>query len=817
MLDFLGVLFSSDPFMPHVHCFLGVAGLIWLHVVSDGLIGLSYVGISAALVYLVYRGRQDIPFHSMFLAFGLFIVACGATHFMEIWTLWRATYWLSGVVKAITAFASVITALALPPLIPVILGMIRSARESEQHKRELEKAHTELTEVHARLQEFDELKTAFFANVSHELRTPLALILGPTERLLGTGDLTPAQRRDLEVVDRNARTLLKHVNDLLDVSRMEAGRMDLDYAETDMAALVRLAAAHFDVLAAERGLDYRVEAPETLMAQVDAEKTERMVLNLLSNAFKFTPSGGTIRCRLELDTGQARLQVADSGPGVPPEHRQAIFERFRQVDGGATRKHGGTGLGLAITQDFVKLHGGSISVGDAPEGGAQFTISLPLTAPAGAAVRPASSPGAGGEAARQALAELRWQVEGATVYERNGRATVLVVEDNPDMNRFVADTLGDTYTVSTAFDGLEGLEAARKIKPDLILSDVMMPGMSGDQLVAAVRANPHLEQVPIVLLTAKADDELRVRMLREGAQDYVMKPFAAEELRARVDNLIVAKRARDLLQRELSSQVHDLEALAGEVTSRKQELQATLDSMRVALDYAEKSSQVKSNFLRLVSHELRTPLTVLQLQLQRLERDQEQTLTPKQRDIVGKIGGSARRLLDLIESLLEYARIESGRLNLRIEPTDLNAVAAEVVSELEPQASRRGIDIRYVPDPHLPPLNSDIRLIRLILVNLLGNAIKFTDRGFVEVVLSCEDQLHRIRVRDTGPGIPREAQALIFEPFAHLEPVHQKHTPGVGLGLALVREMVHALGGAIELESEVGEGATFTIILPPAE
>lgn len=817
MLEFFGVLFSSDPFMPHVHCFLGVAGLIWLHVISDGLIGLSYVGISATLVYLVYRARQDIPFHSMFLAFGLFIVACGATHFMEIWTLWRATYWLSGLVKAITAFASVITAIALPPLVPVVLGMIRAARESDQHKRDLEKAHAELTDVHTRLQQFDELKTAFFANVSHELRTPLALILGPTERLLKTGELSPSQRRDLELVERNARTLLKHVNDLLDVSRLEAGRMELEYAETDLASLVRLTTSHFDVLAAERGLDYQVEVPETLMAQADPDKVERVVLNLLSNAFKFTPVGGTIRCRLEMDAGIAILSVADSGPGVPPEHREVVFERFRQVDGGPDRQHGGTGLGLAITQDLVSLHGGSISIRDAPEGGALFTVCLPLSAPAGTAVRPFVRSEPAGAHAEQALAELRSRAEGGVAYEHNGRARVLVVEDNPDMNRFVVETLGDTYAVSTALDGREGLEAARRLEPDLILSDVMMPGMSGDQLVAEIRALPELRHVPIVLLTAKADDELRVRMLRGGAQDYVMKPFAAEELRARVDNLIVAKRARDLLQRELSTQVHDLDALAGEVTFRKQELQATLDSMRIALDYAEKSSQVKSNFLRLVSHELRTPLTVLQLQLQRLERDQEQSLTPKQREILTKIGGSARRLLDLIESLLEYARMESGHLNLRIEPADLNALASEVISELEPQASRRQIDLRFIPDPDLPPLNSDPRLIRLILVNLVGNAVKFTDQGYVEVSLHCEDHLHRVQVRDTGPGIPPEAQSLIFEPFAHLEPVHQKHTPGVGLGLALVREMVHALGGTVELESDVGRGAIFTVVLPPAE
>lgn len=822
MFEFLRILFSSDPYMPHAHCFLGVAGLIWLHVISDALIGLSYVSISATLVYLVYRGRRDIPFHSMFLAFGLFIIACGATHFMEIWTLWRATYWLSGTIKGITALASLVTAAALPPLVPMILAMIRAARESDENKQNLERTHAELQEVHARLRDFDELKTQFFANVSHELRTPLTLIIGPTEQLLSTDRLDPDQRRSLEVVQRNAQTLLKHVNDLLDVSRLEAGRLEVDYTETDLASLVRLSASHFEILATERRIDFRLEVPEVATAQTDPDKVQRIVLNLLSNAFKFTPPGGVIRCRLEVTAGgssapgQAVLTVADSGPGIPPEMREAIFERFRQADGGVTRSHGGTGLGLAIVRDFVRLHRGTIAVESAEEGGALFRVTLPLTAPAGTKVRTEPDAPVDGDRARQTLAELRAQVEVVPSEQPGERPTVLVVEDNPEMNRFVAEILSDRYHVSTASDGREGLMAARRLRPDLILSDVMMPAMSGDQLVAAVRAEPELERTPIMLLTAKADDELRVQMLREGAQDYVMKPFSPEELRARVDNLVVMKRARDVLQQELSTQVVDLELLATEVTSRKQELQAALDSMRVALDYAEKSSQVKSNFLRLVSHELRTPLTVLQLQLQRLERDAEQTMTERQRTIIDRISGASRRLLDLIESLLEYARIESGRLQLHVEPTDLNFLVGEVVSELEPQASRRNLEIRFSPTTEVPLLASDPRLIRLILVNLIGNAIKFTDEGYVEVRVGIEQDLHRVTVRDTGPGIPKEQQSVVFEPFAHLEPVHQKHTPGVGLGLALVREMTTALGGTIELESEEGRGATFTLFIPRA-
>jgi signal transduction histidine kinase len=818
MMELFKHLFAADGFMPHGHCYLWVPGLVWLHVISDALIGLAYVAISATLVYLVHRGRSDIPFHSMFLAFGTFIVACGGTHFMEVWTLWTPVYWLSGSVKVITAVASVMTAIALPPMVPLALRMVRAARVSEERRLELESAHAELNTLYAKLQEFDQLKTQFFANVSHELRTPLALVLGPTEKLLAAGGLTDGQRRDLQVIDRNARTLLKHVNDLLDISRLEAGKMAPSYAETDLARLLRLTASHFDVLAEERQIDFTVETPPSLPAQADPEKLQRVFLNLLSNAFKFVPGGGRVRCALTADGGQATIVVEDNGPGVPAEMRESIFERFRQVEGGANRPFGGTGLGLAIAQDFVTLHGGAITMDDAPGGGARFTVTLPLAAPPDAEVRPAPSESAGltGELARQALEELRSHIEVIAETPQAGRALILVVEDNPEMNRFVAETLAEEYRVATAFDGQEGLEQALALRPDLILSDVMMPRVSGDQMLRAVRARPELEGVPVVLLTAKADDELRVRLLQEGAQDYLMKPFAAEELRARVGNLVTMKRARDVLQRELESHLEDLEALAEEVTDRKRELQGALEAMRAARDHAEQASQVKNNFLGMVSHELRTPLTVITTYLQMLEMERGGALVPRQREIVRKMLLASRRLLSLIESLLEFARIQSGRLAIRVEPVDLATLAAETVEELQPQAQRKQLTVRLLPAPELPPLQSDPRLVRLILSNLVDNALKYTEHGAVEVSLGHADGAHRLAVRDTGPGIPPERQAIIFEPFEQLEPIRQKHTPGVGLGLSLVKEMAGALGGHVELTSQVGAGSTFSVVLPPA-
>ncbi len=428
---------------------------------------------------------------------------------------------------------------------------LRRAKEAnEAANRMLRRANEQVSRMYEQTRELDALKTNFFAAVSHELRTPLGLILGPTQRMLDAPETPETSRRDLDVIARNARLLLRHVNDLLDVAKLEADRMKLEYADTDITRLAHFVASHFEGLARERRLAFTIDAPAGMRAQVDPEKVRRILLNLLSNAFKFTPDGGRVRVTLR-DAGRVvAIEVADSGPGIAPEHREAVFERFRQLEGGATRRHGGTGLGLAIAREFVALHGGTITVTDAPEGGALFVVGLPRSAPVECEVRgTAATPGSDDEA-RQAVEELRNPPAAPSlpVGAAEG-ARVLVVEDNAEMNRFLCESLASRgYRVTAAYDGDEGIRRALEAKPDLILSDVMMPGTGGEQLVAALRARAELDRTPIVLLTAKADDELRVRLLRSGAQDYVTKPCVVEEVCARVGNLLAARRAEEALR-----------------------------------------------------------------------------------------------------------------------------------------------------------------------------------------------------------------------------------------------------------------------------
>jgi signal transduction histidine kinase/FixJ family two-component response regulator len=412
--------------------------------------------------------------------------------------------------------------------------------------RELKELNAELAQVNTRLSDLDILKNQFFANVSHELRTPLTLILAPVEKMLSELPVHDPNSRTLEVVDRNARMLLRQVNDLLDASKLEAGRMEVDYIELDVAEQVRQAAGFFESRAADLGIDFQVQAESEVRAELDAGHLSRVLLNLLSNEFKVTPEGGVVRCGVRRGTdADVVIEVADSGPGIPVELREAIFERFRQLDGGPDRKLAGTGLGLSIVRDIVDLLRGDIEVATAPEGGALFRITLPLTAPHGVPVRQPTTADRGlWPAATELIGQPRNSTGGPSAIQGPAegsdgtiRPLVLVVEDNPDLNELVCQTLASRYRVEAAFDGATGLAKALELRPHLVVCDVMMPELSGADLVERLRADG-TGSPPVLVMSARADEGARVALLRAGGNDYLAKPFSLTELQVRADNLV---------------------------------------------------------------------------------------------------------------------------------------------------------------------------------------------------------------------------------------------------------------------------------------
>jgi PAS domain S-box-containing protein len=461
----------------------------------------------------------------------------------------------------------------------------RNITDKKRAEAEIARKNEELQKLLDRVRRLDNAKSDFFANVSHELRTPLTLILGPIEAIRAAeNNLTDTQRRDLDVIYRNASTLLKHVNSLLDLAKVDAGKMTLNYMRIDFVRLLRTVAAHFDALAPQRLISYVIETPDFLEAEVDPERCEQIILNLLSNAFKFTPDGGRIRCTLKLNNEtRLLLSVQDSGPGVDPALGSKIFERFQQAKNSSDYPLGGTGLGLSITKDFVDLHGGTISVSEAPGGGAFFQVEIPLRAPQEAYVRipdvtfsPKNSDLFSDEVCQEFSPDVNG---GAFDPNTSARPLVLVVEDNMDMRRFIVETLCGEYRVISAADGAQALALAVAKPPDLVVTDLMMPVLGGAQLVDELRRRPPLAQVPVLVLSAKADETLRIKLLAESVQDYVTKPFSAHELRARVRNLVMMKRTRDALQKELETQNDDLSQLTQQLISSRRALQNSHDAL----------------------------------------------------------------------------------------------------------------------------------------------------------------------------------------------------------------------------------------------
>jgi signal transduction histidine kinase len=669
-----------------------------------------------------------------------------------------------------------------------------SMRRTDEALAAAEAANKKITQLYQKTLELDTLKSQFFANVSHELRTPLTLILAPLERRLrrpDSPDFPEAERHETEIMLRNARQLYRHVTDLLDAAKLEAGRMTLAWAQLDLVKIVRTMASHFESLAAERHIDYTVTVPETLSAEMDGEKLQRILLNLLSNAFKFTPGGGAIALRLSEKDGDALIEVQDNGPGVPAALREVVFERFRQGEGEAHRRHGGTGLGLAIVKDFVELHRGTATLDEAPGGGALFSVRLPLDAPHGTVL---GTPMELDEIIdRQAIEELEARAAESSPREGQVAGTdaplVLVVEDNPDMNEFIAATLRPRYRVASACNGREGIDKAVALQPDLILSDVMMPVMSGDEMVVALRHEHGMENVPIVMLTAKTDDELRVRLFKEGVQDYLNKPFSTEELLARIGGL-VASRQRTL---------EELRRLNADLERRVTERTAELTAANRELD----------SFAYAVSHDLRAPLRAMSGFSQALKTDYGSQLQGDAKIYLEQIDLASHKMSQLIDGLLTLSR--STRGELQYDVIDISELSKQLLAELA--QSETGRQVKVEVEDGLQA-RGDARMIEAVMRNLLGNAWKYTAHTAaprIRVHAEERDGARRFCVADNGAGFDMAHANRLFQAFQRLH--RQDEFPGIGIGLATVQRIVHRHGGIIEAYGEPNKGATFSFTL----
>jgi signal transduction histidine kinase/class 3 adenylate cyclase len=424
-----------------------------------------------------------------------------------------------------------------------------------------------INEQTEKLKQMDQVKNRFFANLSHEFRTPLALTIGPLEDVINGafGKIQSPLRKQLEVMLRNSHRLLRLINQLLDISKIESGEMKLETGYYDLRELISDTCLAFTPFAERKKITFSCETGDSpICLKFDYSKMEHIINNLLSNAMKFTPDNGKVKITLKQENAGVKISVRDTGTGISKENIDRIFDRFYQVDGTSSREFEGTGIGLALVKELVELHDGKIDVKSELDFGTEFALFIPGKISNDQAQQFESNNITDTELAMLETSATDLNTSGGDISVQD-RATILIVDDNADIRNYLNTCLSPSYNIIPAGDGDEGFALAQQYQPDLIISDIMMPGMNGYQLCRLIREDDELGSTPIIFLTAKASEEMKLEGLEAGADDYLAKPFNARELLARSKNLITLRQQEQQLrqlnlqlEKELNEQMEEL-------------------------------------------------------------------------------------------------------------------------------------------------------------------------------------------------------------------------------------------------------------------
>ena len=676
--------------------------------------------------------------------------------------------------------------------------MLASQVRLEDTKASLERAHNELKAL-------DSFKSQLFANITHEFKTPLAMVLAPLELILqgDMGELLSAHRSTFESMFRSGLKLLKMIGDLLDLSRLEESKLRLKVAEHDLGEYLRGLVSQVEPLAHRKGIELilRVDAQST-MVWCDLERIEKVFLNLLSNATKFTQPGGHVQVLVRDAGALIEVVVQDDGPGFPPEKADRIFERFYQVDMGGTRRYGGTGIGLALAKEIVELHGGRIWAKSS--GGARFTVELPrdrdhFRSEVLERRGPARDVPEGHRANDRGLMDFAVQMAARDEYrlldiaeatdrrvsvrdtdEDNKPHVALVVDDTPDIIRLVHNSLRTHFKVISAEDGLKGLEMAMRERPSLVIADLMMPGIDGLELTRKLRGSEATRHIPVLMLTAKGDLEDRVAGLETGVSAYLAKPFSPRELLTTARALVQAQETTaDIV---LTQRMDSLEIVAGGL-----------------------------------AHEINNPLNYLKNALTRVRMDAEALLSgrlPKEelprtekrmREMFDLAESGIRRIAATVELMTSYSKAGFSR---QLRPHDVYGAVREVVAMVLPATGRPvQVDLDLEGDGTVECVPEEFNQV---ISNLVQNAIEACPEigGLVRVRGAREGENLLLAVKDNGPGIRPEDAQRIFTPFFTTKGPGR----GMGMGLTIVWRVVQSLGGT--LEARPGPGAEFVLRVP---
>ncbi len=662
------------------------------------------------------------------------------------------------------------------------------ARRESEARLVLAKTSDDLQSALQKLKELDRLKSRFFANISHELRTPLTLVLAPLSELASTVTGPEAQQQ-VRVIRRNAERLLGLINDLLDLSSLDAGGLRLNLAEMDIRSVAASVHENSMPAALAEGIDLQlVSDPPSKRIWGDAHRLEIVLTNLVSNAIKFTPRDGRIEIRVEDRDVGVQVEVEDTGLGIPVDDLPRVFERFFQVNPTDRRREGGVGIGLALAKELVELHGGTIAVTSPGTNGTTFSFFLPF----------------GRDHIRPEVIERRQQFEEPPLRRRaddslgprieadtpeshtddgaarsvvehsdgfdplpfaaGRRPRILLAEDNPEVRDFILTLLEPRFNVVAAEDGASAWKMVRAESPDLVVSDVMMPNMSGTELCRAIKNDPLLRSIPVILLTARVGSESTLEAYAHGADDFIAKPFHPRVLMARI------------------------------------RAQLNLRSLALHLAQQEKMAVVGTMSAGIL-HEVRNPVNAILNASRAMNSNQLDDATRRQ--LLEVIGDGAIRIEEITSALDTHARpAEEGDTTSCDFREGLEATLKLIGHRLEGITIHRDFATDRLASAPAGPMNQ-------VFLNLVDNAVRMGARN-LWLSIRVEENNIVVNVGDDGPGVAKEDVDRVFDPFF----TNRSEGDGTGLGLFLSRKMVEEAAGSLRVKNRSGGGALFIMVIP---
>ena len=788
---------------------LPVAFICWMIKETEGGASPYYAGLNLVLLAIAFVLRWSV---------GLSAAALAGT-----WLLYLAACFSNAELRAGTDPGLLVNSLYFLGLTGIIL-LVGSRMHYRLRVRELgltlelDQNRRRLEETNQKLIELDQVKNRFFANISHELRTPLTLLLAPLETLRQrTGPhLSAPDRELLAIMHDNGMRLLKLIGDLLDLVRLEAGHGSARPECVDLDAFVRGLASNVQHTAHARQLALRVELKDTLgWALLDREKLEKILLNLLFNALKFTPPGGHVTLRAHHAGTDLLFAVADTGIGLSQDELPLVFNRFWQADTSASREAPGLGIGLALVKELTEVQGGTVSVESQPGQGSTFLVRLPCQPTAEPEAPPASeteTPSTTGSpewllrlyrraelfpAAAARPAEAQAGPAAAT----DSRPVLVVADDEPQMLQFLSSQLAHDYRVIEAVNGQQALERIRDSHPDAVVLDMMMPHKDGLEACREIRQDTATQTVPLILLTARADEETKLACLTAGADDFLTKPFSTTELRLRVRNLVVSHR------------------LQGQLARQNQRLASAIEQLKeteVQLVQMEKLASLGRLSAGII-HEINNPLNFAATNLFTLRRSVSRmpaTLQPEIDDLLNDVEIGLRRVRDIVSSLRSFTHPGGG------PPEDVNLPdLVDAALRFFGHELREHIEL----DNQLPPglvARADRNRLLQVLVNLLQNAVDAlnsrpagaTPPSRISITGHSAGPDVILTIGDNGPGIDPGILDKIFDPFFTTKETGE----GLGLGLSISYRIVQQAGGQLTARSEPGRFTELILRLPTA-